>query len=234
MKIRFLLLIVFFIGLSLNSFSQHFHLTKRQYRKGFYFSNREKARAQDTLQIESTLPAKEKILVSDDNFNQKKDDKIEKVSPRFFDNLIASIDSNLIFLAAQKKVSDSTTATTEDVVPTKSIKQLQKLKARINKFQQMLGKNSEETLNWSALGGLVLAIASLVVFGMLGLFFVGSVIAIIMGLIISVISFVLSIVANNEIIDEPDKYKGRGLAIAGIVLGIFEILGWVLLLCLLI
>lgn len=61
--------------------------------------------------------------------------------------------------------------------------------------------------------------------GMIGLF--------IFGLILGILAIIFSAQGLKEINQNPDKWTGKGYAIAGIILGIIDIIGWLILLLIL-
>ncbi len=222
---KLLILIFLMLGLSLSSFSQDFSLTKRQYRKGYYFQKNERIQKKKQAKADNIANIKIKPL-SKINKNIKEAEPLI-IEPTIDESLIASTNNNV--LNYNDVVKDSPEKTTQ----LKTAKKIF-LAKRINKVFNKMGFNDTPVnkylekkiaLNSNSLNvgetdpvSAPLSTAGLVL-GIVGFF--------VFGFILGLLSIIFSAISLGKIAKNPGKYKGKGKAIAGLILGLIDLIGWV-------
>ncbi|MFA5781374.1 MAG: DUF4190 domain-containing protein, partial [Bacteroidales bacterium] len=91
------------------------------------------------------------------------------------------------------------------------------LKSEFKKGAKMIASYSDDPkTNGSALTGFILSLVGLFLFGF----------------ILGVLAIIFSAIGLGKIKKDSSKWKGKGLAIAGLIIGIIDIIGWLILIAL--
>ncbi len=91
-------------------------------------------------------------------------------------------------------------------------------KSELKKGTKMIMSHAEEPRNnGMALAGFISSLAGLLIFGF----------------ILGTLAVIFSAIGLSKIKKDPSKWKGRGMAIAGLVIGVIDIIAWILILAVL-
>ena len=185
-------------------------IEKRLYSSGYYINSgtasqkNKHVSEKNKSQAKNTAEEKSQVVVADEK---------NEVSATTSDETIsASSDSKL----SLKRVYPSLQAVEEE----KSAPQNKStFKSEFKKGAKRIIGNagtSGASMNGFALAGFICSIVGLILFG----------------LILGVVAIILSAIGLSKINKDPLGWNGRGLAIAGIIIGILDIIGWIIFLAL--
>ena len=171
-------------------------------------------------------------LVSNDNEKQTEKNQIGTVEQseneiNTIDNSPTVTDDNIITSVDNQQLTQPNTTlndTVYDLLPTiinkppAEEKQTKpSFKAEFKKGAKMiLANGGEPRINGMALTGFILSLVGLFIFGF----------------IFGVLAIIFSAIGLAKIKKDPAKWKGKGMAIAGLVIGIVAILAWLIILAL--
>lgn len=132
------------------------------------------------------------------------------------DNITASVDNHQLILPEKEKLnlfSSQKVKTADEEKQTKP-----SLKSEFKKGAKMILANGDEPKkNGMAIAGFVCSLVGLFLFGF----------------ITGVLAIIFSAIGLGKIKKDPSKWEGKGMAIAGLIIGIVDIIAWVLILALL-
>jgi len=128
-------------------------------------------------------------------------------------NLLASVDNNQIIIPQNEKKFITPNI---NVVASNKEKQIKpNFESEFKKGAKMISSYSDDPkTNGSALTGFILSLIGLIFFGF----------------ILGVLAIIFSAIGLGKINKDSSKWKGKGLAIAGLIIGIVDIIGWLILL----
>jgi hypothetical protein len=200
-----------FIGLAITLVLNSCTMEKRVYMSGYHIDWKNGKRNSNKQE-----------LVSNDNVKQTEQNQIVSVeqsenentvdnSPTVTDdNITASADNQQIILPKKEKInllSSHKVKTAEE----------ESFKSEFKKGAKMILANADEPkTNGMALTGFICSLVGLFLFGFA--FFLGF------------LAIIFSAIGLGKIKEDPTKWKGKKMAIAGLIIGIVEIVAWLILL----
>lgn len=105
-------------------------------------------------------------------------------------------------------------------------KELKSQKEQIKKIAKPFAKKEEKELNILGVIGLIMGILSFASF--FGLFLLEMELLVLYSIFFGIISVVLSAISLSQFKNNPDRYTGKGITIAGLIVGIAAVLMWLL------
>ena len=141
--------------------------------------------------------------------------KNDNVTTESNDNLIASVADNQIIVSQKDK--NIFVPSNNELSSNKEKQVKPTLKSEFKKGAKMIASYSDDPkTNGSALTGFILSLVGLFLFGF----------------ILGVLAIIFSAIGLGKIKKDSSKWKGKGLAIAGLIIGIIDIIGWLILIAL--
>jgi hypothetical protein len=132
------------------------------------------------------------------------------------ENLTASVGNEQIILPQKEKINLSSShkvKTTDEEKETKP-----SFKSEFKKGAKMILANADEPkTNGMALAGFICSLAGLLLFGF----------------ILGTLAVIFSAIGLGKINKDPAKWKGKGMAIAGLIIGVVDIVAWLIIIALL-
>lgn len=177
-------------------------ISKRKYNKGFFLNKK-------SNKIKHIDSNNDVLVFSDKKLDIKSDGLIND------DDLVASVGQNQ-FIPINNNIDEELTFNIESenrqLVTKLSSNKLTKIQNRINKKQLKVNKSkkqisddSDPKLHWAALTGFICSIVGLIVFPIL----------------LGLLGIIFSSIGLSKI--NKDNFKGKGFAIAGLVVGIIDV-----------
>lgn len=105
-------------------------------------------------------------------------------------------------------------------------KELKSQKEQIKKIAKPFAKKEEKELNILGVIGLIMGILSFASF--FGLFLLDIELLVLYSIFFGILSVVLSAISLSQFKNNPDRYTGKGISIAGLIVGIAAVLMWLL------
>jgi len=131
------------------------------------------------------------------------------------DNFIASADNQQIITSEKKKNIFLTNPKIN--IQNEDNQNKPTFKSEFKKGTKMiLAPSDDPKTNGSALAGFILSLVGLFIFGF----------------ILGVLAIIFSAIGLGKIKKDPAKWKGKGMAIAGLIIGIVDIIGWLIVIAL--
>ncbi|MFZ9847052.1 MAG: DUF4190 domain-containing protein [Flavobacteriales bacterium] len=189
-----MLIIVLFLASCATTNDLGVSVQKRKYRNGFSvngFNKTNPVRKQENIKF-ATLA---KLVVDDnDTLYATDNNEITFVAETPLSNSVVEV-------ATINSKEDSTSVKTENISSVRKV-----LKETKNRLLKPLNVQDGATTHWGAIAGMVLGILALVTYYGAFLF--------------AVLGLIFSAIALSKIKNEPDKYKGKNMAKAGLVCSI--------------
>ena len=196
--------VLFVFVLGINIFLTSCRIEKKLYSNGYYINiNKGKQHAQKIAPKDESTSSSSKELKSNNNAIKETENVNE-------DEPILASESNQIYINQNNNVqNDNQNQKKENYITFNAYKkELNKGVKKIKEHQKLNGSS----MNGLALAGFICSIVGLVLFGF----------------ILGAVAVVLSAIGLHKIKQDPINWDGKGLAIAGIIIGFLDIIGWLI------
>lgn len=206
----------FIIGLTIVLGLTSCRVEKRLHMSGYHITwNNHRQHSDDSALARNKTTAQNQILIEEKSYITNSGDYC--LDPTIHDEKItASVHNEQNILSQEEKINSrhshksSLRVEEKHTTPT--------FKSEFAKGSKMILANADEPRsNGLAIAGFVCSIVGFFVFGIL----------------LGVLAIIFSAVGLGKINKDPSKWKGKGLAIAGLIIGIVDIVGWIIIIALL-
>lgn len=185
---------------------------KRLYSSGYYINSNSASQKTNHQQSSDKNKSHAKNNFSEQSQKVAPDAKNELRDTLIEENISASCDNKLSLKKVYPSLQRIEEAKSED-------RNSSTFKSEFKKGAKRIIGNantSNASMNGFALAGFICSLVGLILFG----------------LILGVVAIILSAIGLSKINKDPLGWNGRGFAIAGIIIGILDIIGWIIFLAL--
>jgi hypothetical protein len=204
------------LGIVMSAFLSSCTMQKCVYSKGYYvdwFGGKSK---KENLKTTSSVSSDELNISSNELIHEKKDvaQNETKVEENVDQSMaVASIDNNEIFttdIDRSESASHKSANLSDDINSFRS-----EFK---NGASVILSPPDDQKTNGLALAGFICSLAGLLIFGV----------------VLGLLGIIFSAIGLGKIAKDSSRWKGKGMAIAGLIVGVIDIVVWIVLLALII
>ena len=183
-------------------------IDKRVYSSGYYISWHKSKTKNEQQNIVNNKKSNQKE--QENNFSaENQSEEISSVTSQS-DNITASANENLII---EKNITPTITNQESKLESYNNSISFSAFKKEFKKGTSSIIRSNKTygaSMNGLAVAGFICSIVGIIVFG----------------LILGVVAIILSGIGLSKINKDPINWNGKGLAIAGIIIGILDIIGW--------
>jgi len=201
-----------FIGLAITLVLTSCTMEKRVYMSGYHIdwkNGKRNSNKQELVSNDNVKQTEQNQIVSVEQ-SENENNTVDNSPTVTDDNITASADNQQIILPKKEKINllSSHKVKTADE---------ESFKSEFKKGAKMILANADEPkTNGMALTGFICSLVGLFLFGF----------------ILGVLAIIFSAIGLGKIKKDPTKWKGKGMAIAGLIIGIVDIVAWLIILAL--